>query len=107
GAPHYVDGKIDVPTDGFHWVNLFIHCGNAILVYLLMLRLTARFWVAVATALLFATHPIATESVTNIIGRADLLAATTVLAGLLAYIRSTQAVGFRQILWLLLVALIT
>src|SRR5206468_1013803 len=47
----------------FHWVNLVLHAGNAILVYLLMLTLTRRYWVAAFTGLIFATHPIAVESV--------------------------------------------
>ena len=37
---------------------------------------------ALAIALLWAVHPLLTESVTNIAGRADLLAALAVLSGL-------------------------
>src|SRR5205823_4118026 len=74
---------------GFHYVNFAIHYANAFLVYVLMLKLYRRFWVAFFTAALFAVHPVAVESVTNIIGRADLLAAFCVLAGLLVYMRST------------------
>jgi tetratricopeptide (TPR) repeat protein len=88
---------------GFHWVNLFAHAVNAMLVFLLMLKLhrgKARNVSAFFTAALFAVHPIATESVTNIIGRADEFAAMMILGATLLYIRSTETVGLRRILWL-------
>ncbi|HEY1341791.1 MAG TPA: hypothetical protein VGF59_29970, partial [Bryobacteraceae bacterium] len=44
-----------------------------------------------ATAALWGVHPVLTESVTNVVGRADLLATFGVLAGLLCYIRSASA----------------
>jgi tetratricopeptide (TPR) repeat protein len=91
---------------GFHWVNLALHWGNALLVYFLTLRLTQRFWVAALTAGIFATHPIATESVTNIIGRADLLAAMSVLVGTLLYIRAADTPGWRKIPWLITIMLV-
>src|SRR4051812_353747 len=71
---------------GFHWVNLAVHYLNAFLFYRLMLRLTKRFWVSFFAAAVFVTHPIATESVTNIIGRADMFAATTVVGCMLLWI---------------------
>ncbi|EPB73823.1 hypothetical protein ANCCEY_07074 [Ancylostoma ceylanicum] len=40
---------------------------------------------AVFTSLLFAVHPIHCEAVAGIVGRADVLAAVTVLAGILAF----------------------
>ncbi len=92
---------------GFHWVNLGIHALNAVLVYFLLLRLVRRFWVSFFTAALFATHPIATESVTNIIGRADMLAATTIVGGLLLYIRAAGTVGWRKFGVLMALLLLT
>src|SRR5436190_14479923 len=68
-------------TAGFHWVNLIVHWCNALMLYYIMLRLVGRWWVAVFTAFLFGLHPVATESVTNIIGRADLFAAAAVMGG--------------------------
>jgi tetratricopeptide (TPR) repeat protein len=44
-------------------------------------------------------HPLLTESVTNIVGRADLLAAFGVLAGLLCYVKSATAPGRRKLFW--------
>jgi tetratricopeptide (TPR) repeat protein len=73
---------------GYHWVNFLLHLGNVWLVYALSLRLLKRTWPAFFAAALWAVHPIGTESVTNIAGRADELAAMAVLGGLLLYVRS-------------------
>jgi protein O-mannosyl-transferase len=89
---------------GFHWLNMAVHGINAILVYLLMLNLLRVPWPAFFTAALFAVHPIATESVTNIIGRADELGAMGFLGATLLYIRSTKAQGGRKVAWLLATA---
>jgi tetratricopeptide (TPR) repeat protein len=83
---------------GYHLVNLGLHLLNAVLVYLLALEiglpLLAAFW----SAAFFATHPVATEAVTNLIGRADLLAALAVLGGLLLYRRvQSQPAAWRII----------
>lgn len=73
---------------GYHWINLLIHLANTALVYALGMLLTGRARPAFALALLWSVHPILTECVTNIVGRADLLAAFGVLGGLICYIKS-------------------
>ena len=78
---------------GYHWVNFALHAGNIALVYLLGLLLLEESWPAFAMAAIWAVHPVLTESVTNIVGRADLLAAFGVLAGLLCYARSVAGGG--------------
>ena len=85
---------------GYHWVNFALHAVNIALVYLLGWLLFAEFWPAFAMAAIWALHPILTESVTNIVGRADLLAAFGVLAALLCYARSVAAGGRRAVGWL-------
>src|ERR1035438_8783032 len=55
-------------------------------------------------AALWALHPLLTESVTNVVGRADLLASFGVLAGLVCYTRSVVANGWRQAAWLVAAA---
>ncbi|MBC8107708.1 MAG: DUF1736 domain-containing protein, partial [Anaerolineae bacterium] len=91
----------------FHIVNYWAHFAVTILVYLLALHLTQRFWTAVAIGLLFGLHPVATESVTNIIGRADIFASISVIGGLLLYIRSTLSRGAWKIPWLLALLCLT
>jgi len=70
------------PT-GYHWVNLALHAVNVSLVYLLGVLVfeAAAPAPAFALAALWGVHPLLTESVINIVGRADLLAACGVLAG--------------------------
>jgi protein O-mannosyl-transferase len=78
---------------GYHWINFLLHAANVLLVYTLGLRLTSR-GPAAWTAALWAVHPVLTESVTNIVGRADLLAGLAVLSGILLYLKSTERPGW-------------
>lgn len=91
----------------FHIVNYWGHFITTILVYLLALHLTQRFWTAAAIGLLFGLHPVATETVTNIIGRADIFASITVIGGLLLYIRASLSRGLWKIPWLIALMLLT
>jgi len=92
---------------GYHWINLLLHIGNVWLAYAIALRLTHRFRPAVFTAALWAVHPLLTESVTNIVGRADLLAGLGVLAGLLLYLKAKDASGWQRVFWLAGLAMAT
>ena len=74
---------------GYHLINFFLHWANTALVYFAALVLLGRFWPALFTAALFGTHPVATESVANIIGRSDLFASLWLLVGFLCYAKST------------------
>ncbi len=92
---------------GYHWVNFGLHTANLVLVYFLGLLVLKEKTPALALAAVWALHPVLTESVTNIVGRADLLAGFAVLAGLLCYVRSTRTEGWRKTLWLTALALET
>ncbi len=81
---------------GYHWINYGLHAVNVLLVYALGLRLLADWRRAAWIAALWAVHPVITESVTNIVGRADLLAGLGVLGGLLLYLKSTDHTGWRR-----------
>jgi tetratricopeptide (TPR) repeat protein len=87
---------------GYHWINILLHGVNVLLVLALARRLLpgAPFRVSLFTAALWAVHPVLTESVTNIIGRADLLAGMAILGGLLMYLKSTETTGWRRAGWL-------
>ena len=97
---------------GYHWINFLLHAGNVLLVFGLCLRLSNRmpdraFALALCIAALWAVHPVLTESVTNIIGRADVLAGTAVLSGFWMYLKSTDAGGLDRAVWLAGVAAAT
>jgi tetratricopeptide (TPR) repeat protein len=82
-------------TTGYHIVNILLHVGNIWLVYALARRLLHRRPAFLAAAL-WAVHPVGTEAVTNIAGRADLLATLCVLSGLLIYARLEEWSGWRM-----------
>ncbi len=84
---------------GYHWVNLALHCVNVALVYALGIAVFVETAPAFALAAIWALHPVLTESVTNIVGRADLLAAFGVLAGLLWYVKAAPPAR-RRLAWL-------
>ncbi|MBI3610024.1 MAG: tetratricopeptide repeat protein [Nitrospirae bacterium] len=85
---------------GYHFVNLLIHTINGFLVYLLVLLLlqsgfhsrpffqdiTAS-WIALATALLFVSHPVQTQAVTYIVQRFASLAALFYLLTVVCYLK--------------------
>jgi len=85
---------------GYHWFNFLVHAANMLLVYLLGLALLDDDYWALALAGLWGLHPLLTEAVTNIVGRADLMAAFGVLAGLLCHIHAAAAAGRRRWVWL-------
>jgi len=94
-----------------HLENILLHAGNALLVFFLARQLARGWslkasWFPLASALLFALHPVNSESVIWIAGRTDPLAALFVLAALCALLRCLNADRFRY-LWpaLLLFAL--
>ena len=85
---------------GYHAVNLLLHLLNVALVYALGMVIFGEIAPAWALAAIWGLHPLLTESVTNIVGRADLLAALGVLAGLLCSVQAATALGRRRVAWL-------
>ncbi len=76
---------------GYHIINLFLHAGATWLLFLLLQELLAPApeanTVAFAAALLFAVHPIHTEAVAWVVGRAEILAAGFLFAGWIFHLR--------------------
>lgn len=86
---------------GYHALNLVLHVGSTILVYAILKRAveegsTIPFW----TALIFAIHPIATETVTYISGRASGLMAFFYLLAFFLYVRAWEAPVTRRPLYI-------
>ena len=90
---------------GYHWLNFLLHAANMVLVYLLGLAIFEQLPAALLLAALWGLHPVLTESVTNIVGRADLLAALAVLAALHAHRKALPAGGARKAAWRAAIAL--
>ncbi len=70
-----------------HVVNVLFHTANALLLFLLLFRLTNRLWPAALVAALFAWHPLHVESVAWIAERKDVLSTFFALLSLLAWKR--------------------
>lgn len=71
---------------GFHLTNVLIHAGSTVLVFFLIRRVTVKPSTAVIAALIFAVHPIQTDSVSYVSGRRDVLFALFYLAAFQAYL---------------------
>ena len=80
---------------GYHLLNLLLHLGSGLLVYRILTRAVTEetrlvpFWVA----LLFLIHPIQTETVTYISGRASGLMAFFYLLAFFLYIKASEYEG--------------
>ena len=90
---------------GYHCLNFILHAVNIVLVYALGLAIFKRIPAALLLCALWGLHPALTESVTSIVGRADMLAAFAVLAGLLCHRKALEATGVRKGAWLAAIGL--
>ncbi|NP_001334447.1 protein O-mannosyl-transferase TMTC1 isoform 2 [Mus musculus] len=73
----------------FHAVNVILHClVTLVLMYTCDKTVFKNRGLAFVTALLFAVHPVHTEAVAGIVGRADVLACLLFLLAFLSYQRS-------------------
>nr|XP_027200456.1 transmembrane and TPR repeat-containing protein 1-like isoform X2 [Dermatophagoides pteronyssinus] len=71
---------------GFHLINLFLHIIVSLLVFIIGHRiLLFDIHIATIAGLLFAIHPIHTEAIVSIVGRADLLCALFYLLAFLSF----------------------
>ena len=76
--------------EGFHLENVALHAVNAVLLFLLLQRMTGAQWRSAIVAALFALHPMHVESVAWISERKDVLSTFFGLLALLAYVRYTK-----------------
>ena len=89
---HMVDWQLfGLNAGGHHLVNVLFHATNAVLLFLLLLRLTSAPWQSALIAALFAWHPLHVESVAWVAERKDVLSAFFGLLTLMAYVRYAQS----------------
>lgn len=80
---------------GFHLVNVILHAVASVLVASVAARLSGSRFVAAASGILFAAHPIHTEAVAGIVGRAEILATCGVLVALRVALAPAASRGSR------------
>lgn len=74
----------------YHLVSILLHCTNVFLVYFLIQRLLQNRKISFLGALLFAAHPLHTETISYLPSRGDLFAALFSLAALLSFSSSRR-----------------
>lgn len=80
-----------------HVENVLLHALNAVLLFLLLCRLTSRIWPAAAVAGIFALHPVNVESVAWICERKNVLSTAFWLLSTLAYVAYAQS---KRLAWM-------
>jgi Flp pilus assembly protein TadD len=101
-AINYAFGQLD--TTGYHIVNITIHMAAAITLYLLIKRVLTHInfadekysnWVSLSIALIWAVHPLQTQSVTYIVQRGESLCGLFYLLCLLLTFSASTATKHR------------
>ena len=82
---------------GYHLTNIVLHCCTAVVVFLLLERLLKHRLAALLGSLLFALHPLQTESVAWVAGRNDVLLGLFVSIMLLAYLYYREETASRNL----------
>ncbi|MGA2799213.1 MAG: tetratricopeptide repeat protein, partial [Thermoguttaceae bacterium] len=69
-----------------HLSNVFLHAATAILLFLVLWRMTGRLWPSALVAAIFAIHPLRAESVAWVTERKDVLSGLLFMLTLAAYL---------------------
>lgn len=82
----------NLSPSAYHWTNLALHLANVVLVFYFLLLLSGRkLLVALIGALLFAIHPMQSQTVAWLSARPDLLGGFFLLASLIFYWKHLQS----------------
>jgi len=91
---HQLDVQVfGMDPAGHHLVSLFFHVANALLLFLILNRMTQALWQSAAVAFLFALHPLHVESVAWVAERKDVLSTFFLMLTLWAYFVYTRSPG--------------
>ena len=70
---------------GYHLTNVLLHAATAILLFLVLRRMTGDLWPSALVAAVFAVHPLRVESVAWVAERKDVLSGLFFMLTLAAY----------------------
>lgn len=87
---------------GYHLTNILLHIAAALCVYWFILELFKNNFLSLLTGALFVVHPVHTEAVAYISGRADSLVLLFMLLCFILYIKSSSSKNFGALILLLL-----
>ena len=88
---HMIDCQLFGVRPGWHhFTSLLFHIANTLLLFAVLLRLTAAFWRSALAAAIFALHPMRIESVVWVAERKDLLGGFFFLAAIWCYLSYTE-----------------
>jgi Flp pilus assembly protein TadD len=71
---------------GYHLTNVLLHAATAVVLFLVLLRMTGRAWASALAVMLFAVHPLRVESVAWVTERKDVLSGLFFALTLAAYV---------------------
>ena len=87
GLSHLLDCQVyGLNAGGHHLTNVLLHAATAILLFLVLWRMTGGFWASTLVAALFAVHPLRVESVAWVTERKDILSGLFFTLTLGAYV---------------------
>src|SRR6185437_15880180 len=93
---HMLDASLfDSDAGKQHLVNVWLHAANALVLFLLLMRMTEKMWAAAFVAALFALHPLHVESVAWLSERKDVLSTFFGLGALLTYSKYGESSKFQ------------
>ncbi len=87
---------------GHHMANLAFHALNAVLLFLILLKMTGAVWPSVLVAAVFAVHPLRVESVAWVAERKDVLSGMFWMTTVAAYVRYVERPGAMRYLLIVL-----
>jgi tetratricopeptide (TPR) repeat protein len=87
---------------GFHRTNVLLHAANALLLFLVLARMTGAVWRSAVVAALFALHPLHVESVAWVAERKDVLSTFFWMLTLAAYLHYVRRPGVGRYLLVML-----
>ena len=108
---HMLDAQLFGKEPGGHHVHsVVLHALNAVVLFLVLLRLTGQRWQSAAVATLWAVHPLRVESVAWASERKDLLCLLFFLLSIAAYVRwvtKRSAIAYAAMLLLFALSLMS
>lgn len=92
---------------GHHLGNVLLHAATAILLFLVLQRMTACFWPSALVAALFAVHPLRAEAVAWVTARRDVFSGLFFMLTLGAYVSYVRCHRFAIVRYLVILVIFT